>query len=266
MTRSTVVACSLLALSVTGCASDTPPAIAYDDVEPALAREEQTPSPPVKIVPVPHPLPLPGQLKTITADASVEQSESLGQIGSQRRGAELDPGDAKTINAITVYPFVEGALYQVYAAPEQVTDITLQPGEQLKSVAAGDTVRWVVGDTASGAGADERVHILVKPFAADLSTNLVILTDRRAYHLELTSTADPAMSAIAWTLSAGRAAGAHEAQRGRHGPDAGRDRARARGAAVPLPDRRRHATVAAADCVRRWRQGLYPVYSADRSR
>jgi type IV secretion system protein TrbG len=199
MTRSTVFACSLLALSLAGCASETPPAIAYDDVEPALVREEPTPSPPVKIVPVPQPLPLPGQLKTIKADAPVERSEPVDQIESQRRGAELGPADAKTINAITVYPFVEGALYQLYAAPEQVTDIALQPGEQLKSVATGDTVRWVVGDTASGAGADERVHILVKPFAADLSTNLVILTDRRAYHLELISTSDPAMSAIAWT-------------------------------------------------------------------
>ena len=77
--------------------------------------------------------------------------------------------------------------------------MAVQPGEELRSVAAGDTVRWVVGDTVSGASPEEQVHVLVKPFAADLSTNLVILTDRRAYHLALTSSEDPAMSAIAWT-------------------------------------------------------------------
>jgi type IV secretion system protein VirB10 len=45
------------------------------------------------------------------------------------------------------------ALYQVYSAPGQVTDIALQESEQLVGsgpVAAGDTVRWIIGDTESG--------------------------------------------------------------------------------------------------------------------
>jgi P-type conjugative transfer protein TrbG len=68
-----------------------------------------------------------------------------------------------------------------------VSDIALQPGETLVSVSAGDTVRWVVGDTSSGSGDDTRTHILVKPVASGLTTNLMIATDRRTYHLELTS-------------------------------------------------------------------------------
>src|SRR3546814_9753229 len=67
------------------------------------------------------------------------------------------------------------------------------------SVAAGDTARWTVRDTTSGSGEAKRVHILVKPYAAGLSTNLVITTDRRAYHLQLESTAATAMAAISWT-------------------------------------------------------------------
>src|SRR3546814_18747720 len=72
----------------------------------------------------------------------------------------------------------------LYAAPERVTDIALQAGEGVISVAAVDTSRWTVGDTTSGSGEAKRVHILVKPYAAGLSTNLVITTDRRAYHLQ----------------------------------------------------------------------------------
>src|SRR5690606_42027845 len=72
-------------------------------------------------------------------------------------------------------------------------------GETVISVAAGDTVRWTVGDTASGSGEGERTHLLVKPFSAGLETNLVIMTDRRVYRLQLTSTAANAMAAIAWT-------------------------------------------------------------------
>lgn len=103
------------------------------------------------------------------------------------------------VNAVQVYPYGEGVLYRLFAAPERVTDIALQPGEAIISVAAGDTARWTVGDTTSGAGESRRVHILVKPFAAGLSTNLIINTDRRTYHLQLESTSATAMAALSWT-------------------------------------------------------------------
>ncbi|MGQ0589068.1 MAG: TrbG/VirB9 family P-type conjugative transfer protein [Sphingosinicella sp.] len=67
------------------------------------------------------------------------------------------------------------------------------------AVAAGDTLRWIVGDTSSGSGTTRRVHILVKPFSAGLRTNLVITTDRRVYHLQLESTRATAMAALSWT-------------------------------------------------------------------
>jgi type IV secretion system protein VirB9 len=59
-----------------------------------------------------------------------------------------------------------------------------------------------VGDTTSGSGETKRAHILVKPFSAGLSTNLVITTDRRVYRLQLMSTAATSMAAISWTYPA----------------------------------------------------------------
>ncbi|TIV10820.1 MAG: P-type conjugative transfer protein TrbG, partial [Mesorhizobium sp.] len=100
-----------------------------------------------------------------------------------------------------VYPFTQGALYQVYTAVGQITDIALQPGEQLVGsgpVAAGDTVRWIIGDTQSGSGAASQVHILVKPTRADLMTNLVINTNLRTYHMELRSTERTYMASVSW--------------------------------------------------------------------
>jgi type IV secretion system protein VirB9 len=44
--------------------------------------------------------------------------------------------------------------------------------------------------------------VLVKPFAAELQTNLVITTDRRAYHLELKSTDGTYMASVSWTYPA----------------------------------------------------------------
>jgi type IV secretion system protein VirB9 len=59
-------------------------------------------------------------------------------------------------------------------------------------------VRWVIGDTLSGEGAGKRVHLLVKPTRGDLHTNLVVNTDRRTYHLELTATRETWMASVSW--------------------------------------------------------------------
>jgi type IV secretion system protein TrbG len=65
--------------------------------------------------------------------------------------ARAEPVADQYINAIQIYPYSDGTLYRLYAAVGRITDITLQAGETLIDKAAGDTVRWVVGDTTSGA-------------------------------------------------------------------------------------------------------------------
>lgn len=129
----------------------------------------------------------------------MRQSNPRSQVDSANREATREPGVYGFVNAVQVYPWSDGALYRLYAAPEQVSDIALQPGESLIAVAAGDTVRWIIGDTVSGAGASKQTHILVKPSAPGLKTNLVITTSARVYHLALESTTRTAMAAISWT-------------------------------------------------------------------
>jgi type IV secretion system protein TrbG len=126
-------------------------------------------------------------------------SPSVAKVDAANRSAMVSPASEAFVNAVQVFPFSDGAIYRVITAPERVTDIILQPGEVLGSVASGDTVRWVIGDTTSGAGDAKRTHILVKPFSAGLTTNLVITTDRRSYHVALTSVARTAMTAASWT-------------------------------------------------------------------
>lgn len=123
----------------------------------------------------------------------------LSRVAVANRSAVHEPSTADYVGAVQVYPWSEGALYRLYAAPGNVSDIALQPGETLVSVAAGDTVRWIIGDTTSGTGATRRTHILVKPSAAGLATNLVIATDRRTYHIDAESNARTAMASISWT-------------------------------------------------------------------
>lgn len=132
-------------------------------------------------------------------------SSPITAVRRANRSATREPGPAGYVNAAQVYPWSEGARFRLYAAPGLVSDIALEPGERLISVAAGDTLRWIIGDTTSGGGGKgsggvaPRTHILVKPSAAGLTTNLVIATDRRVYHVELLSTSATAMTSIAWT-------------------------------------------------------------------
>ncbi|GGE83467.1 hypothetical protein GCM10011317_45920 [Niveispirillum cyanobacteriorum] len=194
----------LMAGMLSACAGQPkkPPAIAYDSSDFQAAAVEPEAPLPVQIVEKPIPLPLPGQLQPLpTAPTGVtpDNRPPTQRVTDANKAATLEPTRSGYLNAMQVYPYTEGALYRLYAAPERVTDIALQPGEALVAVSAGDTVRWIIGDTSSGAGEASRVHVLVKPVAASLTTNLVITTDRRAYHLLLESTPQTAMASLSWT-------------------------------------------------------------------
>lgn len=198
--RSLLCGVSMLALAACASKGTPPPQISYDSSDFAPAVVEAEPPKPVRIVTVPEPLPLPGQLKPLPdgKPATPDKRPPKGRVDAANQAARLEPTKDGYVNAVQVYPFTRGALYRLYAAPEQVSDIALQPGEKLVAVSAGDTVRWVVGDTTSGTGDEQQVHILVKPVAPDLKTNLVITTDRRAYHLELESTKGTYMASVSW--------------------------------------------------------------------
>ena len=202
MRASSLTILLLAGTSLGACSTWKPPEITYDDT-PHQAVLTPDPPKPVKIVQLPQPLPLPGQLKPIPRGrtAPPEATDPRVRVDQANGAARVQPTRAGYINAVQVYPFSDGALYQLYAAPGEITDIALEAGEQLVGtgpVAAGDTVRWIIGDTESGSGATKRVHILVKPTRPDLITNLVINTDRRTYHLELRSAEKTYMASVSW--------------------------------------------------------------------
>jgi type IV secretion system protein VirB9 len=187
--------------TVTGCATPgkPPPEITLD--EPVAAQVLPEPPKPIEVVEVPTSLPLPEQLKALTnsgAKAIAESPDEKLRVARANAEARVAPSREGYINAIQVWPYADGALYQVYTSPGRVTVIILQQGEELVTVSAGDTVRWIVGDTTSGAGATQRVNILVKPTRVGLKTNLVITTNRRTYLLELSSTLQAWMASVSW--------------------------------------------------------------------
>ena len=194
--RGAAVATVLLAATMlAGCATmKKPPEIRYDaDVPPlpaiAAAVTEQPPRP-LHVPPAWTP-----------SRGGTSAGTPTGRVENANAAARVEPRRDGYYNAIQIYPWSEGALYQVYAAVGQITTIALEPGESLTGagpIAAGDTARWIIGDTESGSGLTRRAQVLVKPTRADISTNLIITTDRRTYMLELRAGEKPYMPAVAW--------------------------------------------------------------------
>jgi type IV secretion system protein VirB9 len=125
--------------------------------------------------------------------------QGIAVDGRVRKDPVGRAGSGELAGAFQAFPYVEGSIYRIMTAPERVTDIVLQAGETLVAVASGDTARWIVGDTSSGSGPDKRTHILIKPASAGLTTNLLVTTDRRSYHILLTSVRETGLAGISWT-------------------------------------------------------------------
>ncbi len=157
------------------------------------------------VLPAPVTAPLPYQApvqlrqlpkETKTAAAGKPGLEAISSANKVARYRSIPDG---FINAVQHYDFEPGALYEVYTAPGYVTTITMQPNEKVITYAAGDTVRWVIGDVTSGSAGERQTHVLVKPIRAKIRTNLVITTNKRVYLIEARSVeGDTYNAAIAW--------------------------------------------------------------------
>src|SRR5215471_4832281 len=155
----------MIYMALTGCATFKPPMVSYDGEKPAVLQADSPK--PVQVVELPKPLPLPGQLKPLPGARSAPEARDPRQrVDLANAAARVQPSRVGYVNAVQVFPFAEGALYQVYAAPGEVTDIALQEGEQLVGsgpVAAGDFLLRITATTESGPPNAKRIHILVKP-------------------------------------------------------------------------------------------------------
>lgn len=138
--------------------------------------------------------PFPGSGSMLPPETSYISNRNPALDGKERKALELsrqfanqqiDPmlsGNGKVV-------FMHGAtMPTVIAAPLQICDVELQPGEEVNEIMIGDSARWMIEVATSGGSPQGNVtHLLIKPLNAGLETNAVITTDRRVYHLKLVS-------------------------------------------------------------------------------
>lgn len=109
-------------------------------------------------------------------------------IGNQWRSPSPNPGVVPTTGHHGFIQLVFGVTQpRIVCAVLQVCDMALQPGEQISGVNMGDTARWLLEPAVTGRGDNAIQHIIIKPLAINLNTNMVVTTDRRTYNIRLRS-------------------------------------------------------------------------------
>lgn len=123
--------------------------------------------------------------------------ELVKEFESAKQAVPPSRGDAGTV----VFAF-GSYTPKILCRPMRVTDVILEPGEVVTSVFPGDTARWTFVPGRSGSGENERLHVMIKPLMADISTNLVVTTDRRTYNVDLVSVPERFMASVSFTYPA----------------------------------------------------------------
>lgn len=196
MKCSTPIILALVGALVTASACQTPepmPDATYVEVPPA----PPAPDPEPRVVAVPYAQPIPGQAKPWPEARPTDEAIADAKAGEKKTNKQiLDEANEKArqhptpdgfFNAVLVYDFMPGALYQIWGAPNHLTTMSFAPGEEIVSTLGGDTKRWKVLKTYSVENGKQRQHLVIEPRRRDLHTTFVITTTLGVYLIEARS-------------------------------------------------------------------------------
>ena len=119
------------------------------------------------------------------SDLSDNEKKALKIVNEWRKGNRIYPvtkgnnGEVELIYGLS-QP-------QILTAVLQITDIQFEMGETITSIHLGDTARWAIEHIKANTLYGYHDHIIVKPKDSNLTTSLVVVTDKRTYHIQLKS-------------------------------------------------------------------------------
>lgn len=137
-------------------------------------------------VPIPVPKPYYQRIPDVKMVAAKKVSPEKAIRDARKSSLQMSTPDG-FVNAMQVFDYMDGALYEIYSSPGYITSIVLQPGERIIGKATGNAKHWEMGETATGSGRDEKTVLILRPKKAGLKTNMMITTDRRIYMMEAKS-------------------------------------------------------------------------------
>lgn len=97
------------------------------------------------------------------------------------------------------YDFDNDFTYEIYCQPYRVTDLILEPGEQVIEMPfLSEEQVWEIGAGVSRSNGVDTQHFFLKPAYSGLTTSFIIITDKRVYHMLLKSFKDCYMTQVRW--------------------------------------------------------------------
>lgn len=116
---------------------------------------------------------------------SETEKKSLRILKKWKEGKRVNPITLGSNGEIEIIYGI--AQPQIMCAVLQITDIQLEPNEIATSVHIGDSARWNIEPIIAASPAGNITHLIIKPKDANLLTSLIIITNKRTYHLQLKS-------------------------------------------------------------------------------
>lgn len=105
----------------------------------------------------------------------------------------------KWTNGTMYYDYDNDFTYEIYCQPYRVTDLILEPGEQVIEMPfLSEEKVWEIGAGVSRNGGVDTQHFFLKPAYSGLITSFIIITDKRVYHMLLKSLKDCYMTQVKW--------------------------------------------------------------------
>ncbi|MDE3120569.1 MAG: TrbG/VirB9 family P-type conjugative transfer protein, partial [Paracoccaceae bacterium] len=119
----------------------------------------------------------------LTSAASLNTERQVDKLAAQWRNGNGAAADGPAGSVVMMYGETQPVLK---CKPLNICAIRLQPGERLtEAPTVGDAVRWSVQVRAGDVGGLQTVYIVAKPGTTAERTSLFLVTDRRAYSIEL---------------------------------------------------------------------------------
>ena len=133
----------------------------------------------------------------IPVDSQTRQPLTPNQAAARTQSAAIATPQTH-VGGTQYYDYDENKQYPIVTKPLALTTIMLESGEVPIGVPyMSDTVRWeVTGDVWRTVDGKQVQLIMVKPLETGLSTNMVVVTDRRIYQILLSSTRDSYMPVV----------------------------------------------------------------------
>lgn len=165
----------------------------YDEVQEYLVQERiKEVDVPKTVVYVEKPVYYP-----VGESAESDRPSLKGTEAARESTRQAQKSPEKWNGGTMYYDFDPDFTYEVYCQPYRVTDLVLEPGEQVIEMPfLSEPQVWEIGAGVSRNGNVDTQHFFLKPAYSGLITSFIIITDKRVYHFILKSFKDCYMTQV----------------------------------------------------------------------